>query len=128
MANAHVYGIRYFRSISGNETPQILTFPIVTAYQPNPVFGTSDASNVNLNIGDPISLLATGGIALTQEGADVAGANTDLVGTGIRDRRVIACSNRTRQDFIPDPGNIGRHGMLHAVVAFQVMCIRIDTQ
>lgn len=77
MANTHRYGIRFVRSISGNDTPQTFTFPIATAYQPNPVFGTSDASNCNLNIGDPVRLLEDGTVALTQTAQDASGANTD---------------------------------------------------
>lgn len=77
MANTHRYGIRFARTISGSDTPQVLTFPIATAYQPNPVFGTSDASNCNLNIGDPVRLLEDGSIALVQTAQDAAGPNND---------------------------------------------------
>jgi hypothetical protein len=75
MANAHVYGIRYFRSLSGNETPQILTFPIASGYAPVTVVGAG--SGVNLNIGDPVKLLEDGTIALVQTGQDNSGANAD---------------------------------------------------
>lgn len=77
MANTHRYGIRFVRSISGNDTPQIFNFPIATAYQPNPNFSVSDGSNCNLNIGDPVSIAADGTVKLTQAGQDVTTTNTD---------------------------------------------------
>lgn len=77
MANTHRYGIRFARSISGNDTPQIFTFPIATTYQPNPAFGTSDGSNCNLNIGDPVAIAADGTAKLTQAGQDVLTTNVD---------------------------------------------------
>lgn len=75
MANNHRYGFRFVRSISGNDTPQIFTFPIATAYAPVTVVGAG--SSVNLNIGDPVTLAEDGTIYLTQTGQDSAGANTD---------------------------------------------------
>lgn len=75
MANTHRYGIRFVRSISGNETPQIFTFPIANAYAPVTVVGAG--SGVNLNIGDPVKLAEDGTIVLTQQGQDTSGANTD---------------------------------------------------
>jgi hypothetical protein len=75
MANTHRYGFRFARSISGNETPQIFTYPIATAYAPVTVFGAGTACN--LNIGDPVRLLEDGTIALVQAGQDVSGANSD---------------------------------------------------
>lgn len=77
MANTHRYGFRFVRSISGNDTPQTFTFPIASGYQPNPAFGTSDGSNCNLNIGDPVALAADGTLKLTQAGADTTTTNTD---------------------------------------------------
>jgi len=75
LANNHRYGIRFVRSISGNDTPQIFTFPIATAYAPTTVVGAG--TSVNLNIGDPVKLLEDGTIGLVQTGQDSAGANTD---------------------------------------------------
>lgn len=75
MANQHRYGFRFVRSISGNDTPQILTFPIASAYAPVTIVGAG--SGVNLNIGDPVKLAEDGTIMLTQTGQDAAGANTD---------------------------------------------------
>lgn len=75
MANTHRYGIRFVRSISGNDTPQIFTFPIVSGYAPVTVVG--GGTGVNLNIGDPVKLTEAGTIMLTQTGQDDAGANTD---------------------------------------------------
>lgn len=77
MANNHRYGFRFVRSISGQDTPQIFNFPVASGYQPNPAFGTSDASNCNLNIGDPVALAADGTVKLTQAGQDVTTTNTD---------------------------------------------------
>jgi len=72
MANAHRYGFRFARSISGDATPQIFTFPILTAYQPNTQDG-GGGTNVNLNIGDPVRLREDGTLRLTQIGTDVTG-------------------------------------------------------
>jgi hypothetical protein len=75
LANAHRYGFRFVRSISGNDTPQIFTFPIATAYAPTTIVGAG--TSVNLNIGDPIKLLEDGSIGLVQAGQDASGANAD---------------------------------------------------
>jgi hypothetical protein len=75
MANNHRYGIRFVRSISGNECPQILTFPLVTGLAPTTIIGAG--TSVNLNIGDPVKLREDGTIDLVQTGQDSAGANTD---------------------------------------------------
>lgn len=83
MANQHRYGFRYARSIHGAETPQTFVSPIATAYQPNPVFGTSDASNCNLNIGDPIMVREDGTVVLVQQGQAADGSDSDDFATGI---------------------------------------------
>lgn len=75
MANTHRYGIRFQRSISGNDTPQIFTYPIASGYAPVTVVGAGTACN--LNIGDPVRLLEDGTVALVQAGQDVSGANAD---------------------------------------------------
>lgn len=75
MANTHRYGIRFVRSISGSDTPQIFTYPIATAYAPVTIFGAG--TSVNLNIGDPVRLFEDGTFGLVQAGQDVSGANTD---------------------------------------------------
>ncbi len=75
MANTHRYGFRFVRSISGTDTPQILTYPIATAYAPTTVVGAG--TSVNLNIGDPVKLLEDGTLGLVQAGQDVSGANAD---------------------------------------------------
>lgn len=75
MANNHRYGFRFVRSISGNDTPQILTYPIATAYAPTTVVGAG--TSVNLNIGDPVKLLEDGTLGLVQAAQDVSGANAD---------------------------------------------------
>ena len=75
MANPHRYGFRFVRSISGNDTPQIFTYPIATAYAPTTIVGAG--TSVNLNIGDPVKLLEDGTLGLVQAGQDVSGANAD---------------------------------------------------
>jgi hypothetical protein len=75
MANTHRYGFRFVRSIGGSDTPQILTYPIATAYAPTTVVGAG--TSVNLNIGDPVKLLEDGTLGLVQAGQDVSGANAD---------------------------------------------------
>ncbi len=67
MANTHVYGFRFFRSISGGgDCPQIMTSPIASGYAPVTVFGAGTA--VNLNIGDPIRRLVDGSVIIAQAG------------------------------------------------------------
>jgi|APDOM4702015073_1054812.scaffolds.fasta_scaffold00032_6 hypothetical protein len=75
MANTHRYGIRFVRSISGNDTPQIFTHPIASGYAPVTVVGAG--SSVNLNIGDPVKFAEDGTLMLTQTGQDSSGANAD---------------------------------------------------
>lgn len=75
MANTHRYGFRFVRSISGNDAPQILTYPIATAYAPTTVVGAG--TSVNLNIGDPVKLLEDGSLGLVQAGQDTSTVNTD---------------------------------------------------
>lgn len=65
MANTHRYGFRLLRNLWGGDTPEPETRPIASGYQPNT--GTPN-TNVNLNIGDPVSLLETGAVALTAPG------------------------------------------------------------
>ncbi len=75
MANNHVYGFRWFRSLSGASTPQIITLPITSTYQPGTING--GGTNVNLNIGDPIRLNEAGTVELTQTAQDVTGKDQD---------------------------------------------------
>lgn len=75
MANNHIYGFRFKRSISGASTPQILTFPITSGYAPVTIVGAG--TSVNLNIGDPVRFSEAGAIELVQAGQDNAAANTD---------------------------------------------------
>jgi hypothetical protein len=81
MANAHRYGFRFARSISGNDTPQVFSSPIATTYQPATIVGAGTA--VNLNIGDPIMLREDGTIALVQQGQAADGSDSDDFATGI---------------------------------------------
>lgn len=68
MPNPHLYGFRFQRSLSGSETPQILTRPIASAYAPNTGVDGAGGTAVNLNIGDPVQLLADGTVRLTPPG------------------------------------------------------------
>lgn len=70
MANNHVYGIRWFRSLSGQSTPQIVTFPVASDYQA----ATAGSTNVNLNIGDPVRVV-NGAIQLTLDSTDTTTTN-----------------------------------------------------
>jgi hypothetical protein len=77
MANNHIYGFRYKRSISGNETPQTMVRPIASGYAPNTGADGAGGTAVNLNIGDPIQLLADGTVRLVQPGQAVDGSDID---------------------------------------------------
>ncbi len=68
MANQHNYGFRFFRSLSGNDTPQIFTLPIASTYAPNTGVDGSGGTAVNLNIGDPVQLIDGGTLRLVQPG------------------------------------------------------------
>lgn len=75
MANPHRYGFRFVRSFSGNDTPQIITLPIASGYQPGTVNG--GGTNVNINIGDPVRLVEDGTVQLVQTAQDVSAQNDD---------------------------------------------------
>jgi len=76
LANQHRYGLRWVRSLSGAEQPQILRFPVSDTYQATTIVGAG--TNVNLNVGDPVKLGEDGCIKLVQAGQDQdGGANTD---------------------------------------------------
>lgn len=72
MANNHIYGFRWKRSISGAELPTIVVHPILSAYAPNTLDGGGGTA-VNLNIGDPVRLRQDGTLRLTSAGVDVTG-------------------------------------------------------
>lgn len=71
MANNHIYGIRWKRSIHGAETPTVLVYPMLSAYAPNTLDGGGGTA-VNINIGDPVRLREDGTLRLTSAGVDVA--------------------------------------------------------
>lgn len=75
MANTHIYGFRWHRALSGAETPQVMTLPIATGYQPGTINGAG--TNVNINIGDPIRLAEDGTVQLVQTAQDVTGKSQD---------------------------------------------------
>lgn len=69
MANQHLYGFRFLRNLWGGDTPEYETCVIASGYQPNT--GTPN-TNVNLNIGDPVSKLETGAVQLCTPGSGPA--------------------------------------------------------
>jgi hypothetical protein len=76
MANNHIYGFRWVRSLSGSSTPQVITKPIASAYQPNTGTDGTGGTNVNLNIGDPVQFQDGGVLRLTPPGL---GGTTDVL-------------------------------------------------
>lgn len=83
MPNQHNYGFRFFRSLSGQDTPQIFTLPIASAYQPNTGVDGSGGTNCNLNIGDPIQFIDGGTVRLVQPGQATTSAVLDDATFGI---------------------------------------------
>lgn len=83
MPNQHNYGFRFFRSLSGTDTPQIFTLPIASAYQPNTGADGSGGTNCNLNIGDPVQFIDGGTVRLVQPGAATTTAVLDDATFGI---------------------------------------------
>lgn len=69
MANSHRYGFRYLRNLWGGDTPEVEECVIASGYQPNT--GTPN-TNVNLNIGDPVSKLESGAVQLCTPGSGAA--------------------------------------------------------
>lgn len=69
MANTHRYGFRFVRNLWGGDTPECETLPIASGYQPNT--GTPN-TDVNLNIGDPVSKLESGAVQLCTPGSGAA--------------------------------------------------------
>lgn len=61
--NTHKYGFRWVGSLDGGCCPKPLEFLVATAYQ-----AQVSASDVNLNIGDPVELVNDGTIALATGG------------------------------------------------------------
>lgn len=82
MANTHVYGFRWKRSlVGGGDTPQVFTSPIASGYAPVTVFGAG--TSVNLNVGDPIRQLVDGSMIITQAGQATDGSDNGDYTTGI---------------------------------------------
>ncbi len=92
MANQHRYGFQFLRNLWGGETPECETCVIASGYQPNT--GTPN-TNVNLNIGDPVSKLESGAVQLCTPGSGdatttervygiVAGFQQVLINGGVR--------------------------------------------
>lgn len=83
MPNQHNYGFRWFRSLSGADTPQILTVPIASAYAPNTGVDGAGGTAVNLNVGDPIQFIDGGTVRLVQPGQATTTAVLDDATFGI---------------------------------------------
>lgn len=83
MANQHFYGFRWFRSLSGADTPQIFTVPIASTYAPNTGADGSGGTACNLNIGDPVQFIDGGTVRLVQPGAATTSAVLDDATFGI---------------------------------------------
>lgn len=82
MANTHIYGFRFKRSVSGGgDCPQIFVSPIASGYAPTTVFGAG--TGCNLNIGDPIRYLVDGSVIITQAGQATDGSDNGDYTTGI---------------------------------------------
>lgn len=83
MPNQHNYGFRWFRSLSGAETPQILTVPIASGYAPNTGVDGAGGTAVNLNVGDPVQFIDGGTVRLVQPGQATTAAVLDDATFGI---------------------------------------------
>ena len=83
MANQHNYGFRFFRSLSGSDTPQILTVPIASAYAPNTGVDGAGGTACNLNIGDPVQFIDGGTVRLVQPGQATTSAVLDDATFGV---------------------------------------------
>ena len=81
--NQHFYGFRFFRSLSGTDTPQVFTVPIASAYAPNTGVDGSGGTSVNLNIGDPVQFVDGGTVRLVQPGQATTSAVLDDATFGI---------------------------------------------
>ena len=68
--NVHKYGFRPVKPWKGTQTPEGLECAVADSYQ-----ATSDgaASNVDLNVGDPVLLVSTGTVGLATTTVDVWG-------------------------------------------------------
>ena len=77
MANPRRYGFRFARSFDGNETPQTITKPVASGYQPNTGADGSGGTDCNLNPGDPVQLLENGTVRLVQPGQATDGSDID---------------------------------------------------
>jgi hypothetical protein len=131
MANNHIYGFRFKRSISGNETPQILTYPIASAYAPDTGADGAGGTACNLNIGDPVQLLADGTVRLVQPGQSALGADIDdrTFGIGAGFPRVLVGGFPRPNGFYtsgtaPAPG--GDNQTLCAVIPVEGNIFEID--
>lgn len=86
MANTHRYGFRFVRNLWGGDTPEPETLPLASGYQPNT--GTPN-TNVNLNIGDPVSKLETGAVQLCTPGSGAATTTERVYGIVVGFPRVL---------------------------------------
>lgn len=86
MANTHRYGFRFVRNLWGGDTPEPETLPLASGYQPNT--GTPN-TNVNLNIGDPVSKLESGAVQLCTPGSGDATTTERVYGIVVGFPRVL---------------------------------------
>lgn len=83
MANPHKYGLRFQRTISGSDTPQILTYPIASGYTPNTGEDGSGGTDTNLNVGDPCQILQDGTVRLLQPSTATTSPDADDNALGV---------------------------------------------
>lgn len=89
--NRHMYGFRLSSNLSGGGTPPVLDFEVASGYA-----SAEGGGSPVLSIGDPVSLLSTGTVAHTAEGATAFG-----VVTGIVNARVDSNGKSRPSSFLP---------------------------
>lgn len=123
MANPKRYGFRFVRSISGNDTPQILTYPIASGYQPNTGADGAGGTDCNLNIGDPVQLLNNGTLRLVQPGQAADGSDIDDRVFG-----VVAGFPRVMVNSSPRPNGFLTGGTTYSGDDQQTLCAIIPAE
>lgn len=97
--NTRIYGIRWVRSITGAPNPKPRRMPIASAYQP-----AVGATNVNLNVGDPV-LLTTTGTIIKAVGSE--GTQTQVYGIIVGFGPMFQAGNMIPSNFYPAPITYG---------------------
>lgn len=98
MANTHRYGFRFVRNLWGGDTPECETLPIASGYQPNT--GTPN-TNVNLNIGDPVSKLESGAVQLCTPGSGDATTTERVYGIVVGFPQILINGAKRPNAFYP---------------------------